>query len=652
MAGYTRQDTADNIANGNVIDATDLDNEFNQVQSAFNASTGHSHDGTAGEGAPIEKVGPSQDLQVTGTALQPKTSNTLDVGTSGSKFKDGHFDGTLNTDILSVDETSTFTGNVTASAAVSVGTTLTVTGATTMNGNVTVGNTSSDSLDITAGVSSHIIPSTDDVHDLGSSSLQWRDLYVNGTANIDSLAADTADIDGGTIDGAVIGGNSAAAITGTTITGTSFVGPVTGNVTGDLTGDVTGDVTGNVTGDVTGAVTGNADTATTLETARTIGGVSFDGSANIDLPGVNTAGNQNTTGSAATLTNSQNFSLTGDVTATAVAFDGSGAVTLSTTIGANSVALGTDTTGDYVSSLVAGTGVTLTNNSGESATPTLAIGQAVETDSNVQFNNVTVDGNLTVSGTTTTVSSTNTQVADQLFELGNGRTGTPSGDAGIVIERGSENNIFIGYDESADKFTMGTGTFTGASTGNLSITTGTLVSDLEGDVTGDVTGTADNATNINIGSNTSTDTTAYPVLVGASTTGNQAPFIDNSDLSYNASTGTLTAQSVSDSTGDLRTPKFTSTSGTTEITASGVYNFSAASTITFGTASGELEAGDIVVIYNAHTAAITIEDGDLTTFYLEGETTDKTSVTLDAASLATVTILSSTKGIISGSGVS
>jgi len=59
---------------------------------------------------------------------------------------------------------------------------------------------------------------------------------------------------------------------------------------------------GDLTGDVTGDVTGNADTATTLETARTIGGVSFNGSANINLPGVNSAGNQNTTGSAATLT--------------------------------------------------------------------------------------------------------------------------------------------------------------------------------------------------------------------------------------------------------------------------------------------------------------------------------------------------------------
>jgi len=58
-------------------------------------------------------------------------------------------------------------------------------------------------------------------------------------------------------------------------------------------------------------------------------------------------------------------------------------------IGANNVALGTDTTGDYVASLVQGTGLTITNNSGEGATPTISIGQAVGTASNVQFAAIT-----------------------------------------------------------------------------------------------------------------------------------------------------------------------------------------------------------------------------------------------------------------------
>ncbi len=95
---------------------------------------------------------------------------------------------------------------------------------------------------------------------------------------------------------------------------------------------------------------------------------------------------------------------------------------------------------------------------------------------------------LTVTGTTTTVSSTNTVVADSLFELNNGASSNTN-DLGIVMERGSTgDNAIIAWDESADKFTMGTTTATGASTGDLSITAGTLVADLEGDVTGDVTG--------------------------------------------------------------------------------------------------------------------------------------------------------------------
>ena len=94
-------------------------------------------------------------------------------------------------------------------------------------------------------------------------------------------------------------------------------------------------------------------------------------------------------------------------------------------------------------------------------------------------NDLTITGNLTVNGTTTTISTTNTVASDTLFELGNGTTGSPANDSGIVIERGDSDNAFIGFDESADKFIVGTGTFTGASTGNLTITTGTLVANLE-----------------------------------------------------------------------------------------------------------------------------------------------------------------------------
>jgi hypothetical protein len=93
--------------------------------------------------------------------------------------------------------------------------------------------------------------------------------------------------------------------------------------------------------------------------------------------------------------------------------------------------------------------------------------------------NLTVTGNLTVNGTTTTISTTNTVASDTLFELGNGTTGSPANDSGILIERGDSDNAFIGFDESADKFIVGTTTATGASTGDLTITTGTLVANIE-----------------------------------------------------------------------------------------------------------------------------------------------------------------------------
>ncbi|WP_258880465.1 tail fiber protein, partial [Escherichia coli] len=80
-------------------------------------------------------------------------------------------------------------------------------------------------------------------------------------------------------------------------------------------------------GGITGALTGNADTATKLKTARTIGGVEFDGSANINLPGVNTTGNQNTTGNAATATK-----LATARNINGVKFDGSGDVNINTLV--------------------------------------------------------------------------------------------------------------------------------------------------------------------------------------------------------------------------------------------------------------------------------------------------------------------------------
>ena len=106
--------------------------------------------------------------------------------------------------------------------------------------------------------------------------------------------------------------------------------------------------------------TGNAATATKLKTARTIGGVSFDGSANINLPGVNTAGNQNTSGNAATATKLQTAR-----TISGVAFDGTKNITLTAkNVGATACPTGWLITGDNNSSITTSSFITLLQNQG------------------------------------------------------------------------------------------------------------------------------------------------------------------------------------------------------------------------------------------------------------------------------------------------
>ncbi len=217
---------------------------------------------------------------------------------------------------------------------------------------------------------------------------------------------------------------------GVTLTGTVFAADAGTGVTVDGSGinigqavETTSDVTfnsvaapltGNVTGNVTGDVTGNADTATALETARNIGGVSFDGTASINLPGVNTAGNQDTTGNAATATaweTGRTISLTGDVTGSVTGVDGSGNASITTTIQPNSVALGTDTTGNYVGSVASGNYVTggaagsegAALTIGVDATPNNTASKVVARDASGNFSAGTITA--TLSGTASSLTT-------------------------------------------------------------------------------------------------------------------------------------------------------------------------------------------------------------------------------------------------------
>ena len=167
MAGYTRQST---YTDGDIIQAADSNDEFDQLLAAFNNSAGHAHDGTAAEGPVIGLIGDPGVTTPLNKVVVDDTNNQVEF-------------------------------------------------------NIDVSGVSTEQFVVKDGV---IEPTTDNDIDLGSSGKEFKNLYIDGTANIDSLVADTADINGGTIDSAVIGGTTAAAITGTTITASTSLALASG----------------------------------------------------------------------------------------------------------------------------------------------------------------------------------------------------------------------------------------------------------------------------------------------------------------------------------------------------------------------------------------------------------------------------------------
>jgi hypothetical protein len=141
--------------------------------------------------------------------------------------------------------------------------------------------------------------------------------------------------------------------------------------------------------------------------------------------------------------------------------------------------------------------------------------------------NVYITGNLIVNGSTTTVNSNVVNVGDSIITLNSDETGAPSQNAGIEVERGSSTNKTLIWDETADKWTVGSETFVAAT--------------FEGNLTGNVTGNADTSTestNVTVTANNSTDETTYITFVDGAT-GTQGIESDTG-LTYNPSTNTLT----------------------------------------------------------------------------------------------------------------
>jgi hypothetical protein len=153
--------------------------------------------------------------------------------------------------------------------------------------------------------------------------------------------------------------------------------------------------------------------------------------------------------------------------------------TLALVGGVGGFTLGTDTNGNYVASLVQGTGVTLTNaTASEGGTPTIAIGQDVGTSASVTFGQVTttgnivVGGNLTVNGTTTTLNTDTLAVEDNIIVLNSNVTATPVLNAGIEVERGTSANVLVRWNETNDVWEV---TNDGTTYGNIVTTSSSTV---------------------------------------------------------------------------------------------------------------------------------------------------------------------------------
>ncbi len=237
---YTRQSS---YTDGDVITAAHTNNEFNQILAAFASSTGHSHDGTTGEGGPITKLLSNALTFGAGTAGTDITitfdgesndgvikwmededyfefsDDILIASTEKLQFRDtaiyinssadGQLDLVADTEIQIAATTIDMNGAVDISGNLGVGGNLTVTGTTTFNGGtLTLGDANTDNIVFGGEVDSNIIPDDDDTYDLGSSSKQWKDIYIDGTAYIDTLdlngtavtstAAEINIVDGGT----------------------------------------------------------------------------------------------------------------------------------------------------------------------------------------------------------------------------------------------------------------------------------------------------------------------------------------------------------------------------------------------------------------------------------------------------------------------
>jgi len=420
-------------------------------------------------------------------------------------------------------------GDVTLGANLDVGGNLTVTGTTTFNGGtLTLGDANTDNIVFGGEVDSNIIPDDDNTYDLGSSSKEWKDLYIDGVAYLDAI-----NFDGTAISATAAELNILDGVTASTTDINLIDGITNGTVIAskaiitDSNKDITGGRNITISGELDAAtldISGNADIDGTLEAdAITVDGVTLATFVR-DTVGNNMVSSNTESG----------ITVTYDTTNDNIDFSVDAAQTGITSLLATDIKIGEDDqtkidfkTADEIHFYAANVEqVYLGDNIfGPQSDSDVDLGSTgvrwkdAFIDSVTITDNLTVGGNFTVNGTTTTVATTNMVVSDNLIELNNGASSN-SNDSGIVIERGStgDNAIFM-WDESADTFVLGTTTATGSSTGNLTVTDGALQAgslDISGNV--DIDGTLETDA-LSIASTAVTSTAAELNLLDGITAG-------------------------------------------------------------------------------------------------------------------------------------
>lgn len=155
------------------------------------------------------------------------------------------------------------------------------------------------------------------------------------------------------------------------------------------------------------------------------------------------------TGGAVSLNKDPVITLSGDVTGSAT-MTNLGDVTITTTIEPNSVALGTDTTGSYISTIAGTDGeITVSGSGSESAAVTIGLPDDVTI-----AGDLTINGNLDVQGSINSISTTEVNIVDNKVNLNSNVTGSPVANAGIRVERGTSTDVEILWNETADQWTL------------------------------------------------------------------------------------------------------------------------------------------------------------------------------------------------------